>query len=66
MSQDPTFASTRECKFVNAIIDAIQAEDEQAFTGCVVEYDQVTKLDNWKTMILLKIKQTIEGEPVIL
>ncbi|KAF8560318.1 TPR-like protein [Imleria badia] len=66
MSQDPTFASTREYKFVNAIIDAIQAEDQQAFTGCVVEYDQVTKLDNWKTTILLKIKHTIEGEPVIL
>ncbi|KAN0100581.1 Soluble NSF attachment protein, SNAP domain containing protein [Tylopilus felleus] len=66
MSQDPTFASTRECKFVNAIIDAIQAEDQQAFTGCVVEYDQVVKLDNWKTMILLKIKHTIEGEPTIL
>jgi len=66
MSQDPTFASTRECKFVNAIIDAIQAEDQQAFTGCVVEYDQVTKLDGWKTMILLKVKHTIEGEPTIL
>jgi len=66
MSQDPTFASTRECKFVNAIIDAIQAEDQQAFTGCVVEYDQVTKLDSWKTMILLKVKHTIEGEPTIL
>lgn len=66
MSQDPAFASTRECKFVNAIIDAIQAEDQQAFTGCVVEYDQVTKLDNWKTTILLKIKRTIEEEPGIL
>lgn len=66
MAQDPTFASTRECKFVNALIDAVQAEDQQAFTGCVVEYDQVTKLDNWKTPILLKIKRTIESEPTIL
>jgi len=66
MSQDPAFGSTRECKFVNAIIDAIQAEDQQVFTGCVVEYDQVTKLDNWKTAILLKIKRTIEGELDIL
>ncbi|KAI6047673.1 soluble NSF attachment protein [Pisolithus marmoratus] len=66
MAQDTTFASTRECKFVSAIIDAIQAEDQQAFTGCVVEYDQVTKLDNWKTSILLKIKRTIESEPTIL
>ncbi|KAF8846335.1 TPR-like protein [Paxillus ammoniavirescens] len=66
MSQDTTFASTRECKFLNAIMDAIQSEDQQAFLGFVHEYDQVTKLDNWKTMILLKIKNTIEGEPTIL
>ncbi|KAF9229237.1 TPR-like protein [Gyrodon lividus] len=66
MSQDTTFASTRECKFLNAIIDAIQSEDQQAFLGFVHEYDQITKLDNWKTMVLLKIKNTIEGEPTIL
>ncbi|KAF9237319.1 soluble NSF attachment protein [Melanogaster broomeanus] len=66
MSQDTTFASTREYKFLNAIIDAIQADDQQAFMGFVHEYDQVMKLDNWKTKILLKIKNNIEGEPTIL
>jgi alpha-soluble NSF attachment protein len=29
----------------------------------VVEFDQVTKLDNWKTNILLKIKRGIQEEP---
>ncbi|KAG6336093.1 hypothetical protein ID866_2990 [Astraeus odoratus] len=66
MAQDVTFTSTRECKFINAIIEAIQGEDQERFTGCVVEYDQVTKLDNWKTSILLKIKRTIQDEPNIL
>ncbi|KAH7883542.1 soluble NSF attachment protein [Phlebopus sp. FC_14] len=66
MSQDMNFSSTRECKFLNAITDAIQAEDVPTFTGCVVEYDQVTKLDDWKTRVLLKIKKTIEDEPIIL
>ena len=35
------------------------------FTGAVYEYDQVMKLDNWKTNILLKIKRGIQEEPSI-
>ncbi|KAJ4486074.1 vesicular-fusion protein SEC17 [Lentinula aciculospora] len=62
-TQDATFPSTREAKFVNALIDAVQAGDPEAFTGAVVEFDQVTKLDNWKTSILLKIKRGIQEEP---
>ncbi|KAJ4484755.1 vesicular-fusion protein SEC17 [Lentinula edodes] len=62
-TQDATFPSTREAKFVNALIDAVQAGDPEAFTGAVVEFDQITKLDNWKTNILLKIKRGIQDEP---
>ncbi|KAJ3790947.1 vesicular-fusion protein SEC17 [Lentinula aff. detonsa] len=62
-TQDATFPSTREAKFVNALIDAVQAGDPEAFTGAVVEFDQITKLDNWKTNILLKIKRGIQEEP---
>lgn len=60
--QDVTFPSTREAKFVNALIEAIDAGDPEMFTGAVVEFDQVTKLDNWKTSILLKIKRDIGEE----
>ena len=59
-SLDTTFPSTREAKFINALIEAIAAGDQEQFTAVVVEYDQVTKLDNWKTNILLKIKKTVE------
>jgi alpha-soluble NSF attachment protein len=62
-TQDTTFSSTREAKFVNALVDAVEAGDEESFTGAVVEFDQVTKLDNWKTGILLKIKRSIQEEP---
>jgi len=61
-SQDPGFSLTREAKFLQALIDAVEAEDEEAFTAAVVEFDQVTKLDNWKTAILLKIKKSIQEE----
>jgi len=61
-TQDNSFPSTREAKFVNALIDAVEQGDPEAFTGCVVEFDSVTKLDNWKTNILLKIKRSITEE----
>ncbi|KAH9937000.1 vesicular-fusion protein SEC17 [Fomitopsis serialis] len=62
-SLDTTFSSTREAKFVNVLVDAIEAGDAETFTAAVFEYDQVTKLDNWKTNILLKIKRGIQEEP---
>ncbi|KAG8749575.1 vesicular-fusion protein S17 [Ceratobasidium sp. 428] len=57
--QDVTFSSTREAKFVGTLIEAVEAYDIEVFTQTVVEYNQVNKLDNWKTTILLSIKRTI-------
>ena len=61
--QDASFASTREWKFIKVIVDAVEDGDQEAFTGAVVEFNQVTQLDNWKTAILLKIKRSIQEEP---
>jgi alpha-soluble NSF attachment protein len=61
-TQDVTFPSTRESKFLVALTEAVEAGDEEAYTAAVVEYDQITKLDNWKTSILLKIKKGIQEE----
>lgn len=60
---DTTFSSTREAKFITVLTDAFEAGDMESFTAAVYEYDQVTKLDNWKTAILLKIKRAIPEEP---
>jgi len=65
-TQDLTFPSTRECKFLGFLMDALEAADQTTFTEAVVEYDQVMKLDNWKTAILLKIKRRISDEPSML
>ena len=48
---------------MNSLIEAVEAGDQEMYTGAVVEFDKVTKLDNWKTSILLKIKRGIEDEP---
>jgi alpha-soluble NSF attachment protein len=60
---DNTFPSTREAKFITALLEALEQGEEEAFTNVVFEYDQVTKLDNWKTAILLKIKKGIQQAP---
>jgi len=62
-SLDTSFPSTREAKFANALMDAMDAGDLDQFTAVVGDYDQVTPLDNWKTNILLKIKKSFEEDP---
>jgi alpha-soluble NSF attachment protein len=47
------------------LFDACEAGDGEAFTGHVVEFDKMTKLDAWKTTILLRIKKEIAEEPSI-
>jgi alpha-soluble NSF attachment protein len=44
----------------------MEAGDQEMYTAAVYEFDQVTKLDNWKTNILLKIKRGIQDEPAII
>jgi len=58
--KDETFTSTREYKFLIAVIEAGGNTDEQALTDAAVDFDGVVKLDNWKTKILLHIKDTIQ------
>ncbi|KDQ10359.1 hypothetical protein BOTBODRAFT_163918 [Botryobasidium botryosum FD-172 SS1] len=62
-TQDATFPSTREGKFLESLVEAIEAGDIEAFTAAVVEFDKITKLDNWKTIILSKIENGIQDEP---
>jgi len=62
-TQDMTFGSTREYKFLEGLAEAVEAGDIEGFTEHVVEFDQLTKLDAWKTTLLLRIKQSISEEP---
>jgi len=59
---DATFSSQRECKFLLDILAACKSYDIEAFTNAVVEFDSISKLDAWKTSILLKIKNSIKEE----
>ncbi|PKX99091.1 alpha-soluble NSF attachment protein SEC17 [Aspergillus novofumigatus IBT 16806] len=57
---DPTFASTREHQLLVDLVQAIEANDQEAFSDKLFQYDQLSKLDKWKTTLLLRIKSNIE------
>lgn len=61
-SMDPTFATSREGKLLQAVVNAVDEGDVEAFTSHVFEYDSLSKLDEWKTTILLKIKNNIKAD----
>ncbi|KAI5289353.1 vesicular-fusion protein S17 [Ascosphaera aggregata] len=57
---DNTFLSTREYILLNDLTQAVEDGDENAFADKLFAYDQMSKLDRWKTTIFLRIKETIE------
>ncbi|EJD04098.1 vesicular-fusion protein SEC17 [Fomitiporia mediterranea MF3/22] len=62
-SLDPGFSTRLEGKFLRKLIEAVESADVQAFSTACKDYDEVMKLDAWKTAILLKVKKTIDEEP---
>lgn len=59
MVQDPNFNTSREAKFLTDLIQAYNENDPERVSSISFEYDKFSKLDKWKTTILLKIKDTI-------
>ncbi|OQO08421.1 hypothetical protein B0A48_06291 [Cryoendolithus antarcticus] len=57
---DPSFAGTRECQLLVDLSEAVEAGDQEVFADKLFQYDQMSKLDKWKTTLLLKVKEGIE------
>ncbi|ORY79943.1 soluble NSF attachment protein [Protomyces lactucae-debilis] len=62
-AQDMTFASTREFQLLNELAGDVEAGDADEFSNHVFVFDQVSKLDKWKTTLLLRIKNQMNEEP---
>lgn len=62
---DVTFMDTREAKLLWSILEAFEKQDVSIFQTAVAEYDRISRLDEWKTNILLRIKKKLEAEPDI-
>ena len=57
---DPSFASTREHQLLVDLAEAVDQGEQEVFADKLFQYDQMSKLDKWKTTILLRIKNAIE------
>lgn len=57
---DPTFSSQREHQLLVDLVQAIEQGDQEAFADKLFQYDQLSKLDKWKTTLLLRVKNNIE------
>lgn len=57
---DPSFPSQREHQLLVDLVQAMEAGDQEMYTEKLFAYDQMSKLDKWKTAILLRIKNSIE------
>ncbi|CDW53319.1 alpha soluble NSF attachment protein [Trichuris trichiura] len=59
----PSFAESREYAFLNALTEAMEEHNADEFTNAVKEYDKISRLDQWTTTILLRLKRVCgEGE----
>jgi alpha-soluble NSF attachment protein len=59
---DPSFAGTRENMLLTDLVAAVQEGDQELFADKLFQYDQLSKLDKWKTTMLLKVKGAIEKD----
>lgn len=57
---DPTFPSTREHQLLTDLAGDMDGGDPDAFTDHLFQFDQMSKLDKWKTTLLLRIKEGIQ------
>ncbi|MCJ1464751.1 vesicular-fusion protein S17 [Pseudocyphellaria aurata] len=57
---DPTFVSTREHQLLADLAEAVEQGDQEAFSDKLFQFDSLSKLDKWKTTLLLRVKNSIE------
>ncbi|XP_010905207.1 alpha-soluble NSF attachment protein [Elaeis guineensis] len=59
---DPTFSGTREYKLLADLAASVEEEDVGKFTDVIKEYDSMTRLDPWKTTLLLRAKNALKAK----
>jgi len=56
---DPRFASCREGELLKGLAQAFEGQDVDMFVDKLAEFDNMTKLDAWKTEFLVKVKEAM-------
>lgn len=60
---NPSFTDSRECRLLKVLFEKLEEQDVDGFTDAVKEYDSISRLDQWYTTILLRIKKSIQETP---
>lgn len=58
----PQFSDSRECKLLKTLVQACEDEDADAFTDAIKDYDTISRLDQWTTTMLLRVKKRINQD----
>lgn len=61
-SLDYTFGESREGKFGNSLIEAVEGFDVEGFSTACFDFDRISKLNPWQTSILVAVKRSIDDE----
>lgn len=59
---DYTFGESREGKFARQLVECVEGFDAEGFGTACFEYDRISKLDPWKTSMLVRVKKQIQDE----
>ncbi|EDO32381.1 predicted protein [Nematostella vectensis] len=57
------FQDSRECKLLRSLLEAQEEQNVEAFTEAVKEYDSISRIDQWLTTMLLRIKKSMNDNP---
>lgn len=57
---DYTFSESREGKLASQLVESVNGMDVEGFSTACFDYDRISKLDPWKTSMLVKIKRSID------
>lgn len=57
---DPRFADSREGVLLGNLAEAFENGDVDAFVEKLADYDNITKLDAWKTAFLVQVKDSMQ------
>merc|ERR1712098_30180 len=57
--QYPAFGDSREAKLIKTLTAEMENQDVEAFTEAVKAYDSISRLDNWYTTMLLRVKKSM-------
>ena len=61
-SLDYTFGDSREGKFGRQLVECVEGYDAEGLATAAYEYDRISKLDPWKTSMLVRVKRSIQDE----